>query len=89
MPPDLELLGVHRWGEEVPTPILLSDRTACGDWTDHHRNGCLAINVRLAGKYRILHLTTDDALRLSDLLRAMASTNQATAPAPPWVRGGR
>lgn len=69
----VRLVGVRRWGEDDTTPVAIDSRTACGTYSDHFRNGCIALawddNRGTSGT---LHLTSDDALRLSDLLRAIA-----------------
>ena len=72
-----ELIGVRRWGDDgnTTTPILIDPRarpSAC------RHAGCIGLEVRCGGAYRLIHLTSADALRLSDLLRAMAETNEAT-----------
>lgn len=72
---------VRRWLEDESTPVTLetTDRRACGTASDHVRKGCIALawnNGR--GTSGLFHLTTADALRLSDLLRAMADANPDT-----------
>ena len=74
----LNVLGVRRWGEDDTTPVVLNPRRACGTWSDHRRYGCIGIEVRGRG-YGLIHLTTAEALRLSDLLRAMAAADDAEA----------
>lgn len=71
-PRTVQLIGVRRWGEEN-TPVVIDGRKACGTWSDHRRNGCIGIETGSGGAYSLLHLTKQDALRLSDLLRALAS----------------
>lgn len=68
-------LMVRRWGEDEATPIVLDDRQACGSYSDHLRHGCIGLAVEFGGRSGLVHLTSDEALRLSDLLRAMAETN--------------
>jgi len=71
----LEIIGVRRWGEDDVTPIAIDTRAACGAWSDHYRNGCIGIEIKSGrGGYGLMHLSTADALRLSDLLRALATT---------------
>jgi hypothetical protein len=73
----LQLLGVRRWGENDATPVVTDSRKACGTHSDHLRRGCIGLlwdNGR--GVSGTVHLTTDDALRLSDLLRAMAEVDR-------------
>ncbi|MGW2090385.1 hypothetical protein [Streptomyces sp. NPDC001880] len=71
---ELELLGVRRFGEAEATPILIDGRRPCGLFSDHVRLGCLGLSYTdRAGQYGLIHLTTADALRLADLLRAMAA----------------
>ena len=85
MPRDLEprhmltLLGVRRYSEDgQTTPITVQSKHVCGVFSDHVRNGCLGLSYTdQRGGYGLIHLTTGDALRLSDLLRAMADTNTA------------
>lgn len=75
---DLQAMTVRRWGEESSTPIVLDPRRACGLFSDHRRRGCIALTWDDGrGRTGVWHLTTADALRLSDLLRAMAETNAA------------
>ena len=69
---DLAALTVRRWGEDEGTPIVL-DRNACGTFSDHYKRGCIGLRLEGHGMTRLVHLTTYEALRLSDLLRAMAS----------------
>lgn len=72
------VLRVCRWGEDPSTPVVLEPKRSCGTYSDHHRKGCIGLHVSLMGVSRAVHLTTEDALRLSDLLRAMAATNATT-----------
>ena len=89
MPRDLEprhmltLLGVRRYSEPgQTTPITVQGAKACGLHSDHVRKGCIGLSYTdQRGGYGLIHLTTPDALRLSDLLRAMADTNTAEEPA--------
>jgi hypothetical protein len=76
----LAVLEVRRWGDDDTTPIVLNDRRACGFYTNHLRRGCIGIHIEVGGHTRLVHLTTDEALRLSDLLRAMASADAEGAP---------
>ncbi len=73
----LTLLGVRRYSEPgETTPITVQSRHACGLFSDHVRRGCVGLSYTdQRGGYGLIHLTTADALRLSDLLRAMADTN--------------
>jgi hypothetical protein len=72
--PTAQLLGVRRWGEDITTPVVADTRHACnGECIGH---GCIGLEIR-SGWYALVHLTSADALRLSDLLRAMAETNTA------------
>lgn len=75
----LTLLGVRRYSEPgQTTPIAVQGRRACGTFSDHVRTGCLGLSYTdQRGGYGLIHLTTADAIRLSDLLRAMADTNVA------------
>jgi hypothetical protein len=84
----LEIIGVRRWGEEDATPIAIDTRAACGTWSDHYRNGCIGIETRSGrGGSGLMHLTTTDALRLSDLLRALATAEgDRIAMNPPLER---
>jgi hypothetical protein len=67
------LVGVRRWGEDETTPVVIDARAACGTWSDHRARGCIGIEIDNGrGASGLLHLTADDALRLADLLRAMA-----------------
>jgi hypothetical protein len=71
------LAGVRRWGEDETTPIAIDTRAACGTWSDHQQRGCIAVQLDNGrGTTSLVHLTTDDALRLSDLLRAMAGVTR-------------
>lgn len=75
---ELELLGVRRFGEDETTPVVIAGREPCGLFSDHIRLGCLGLSYTdRAGQYGLIHLTTDDALRLADLLRAMADTRES------------
>jgi len=78
----LTLLGVRRYSEPgETTPITVQSGHVCGVFSDHVRNGCLGLSYTdQRGGYGLIHLTTADALRLSDLLRAMADTNQTQEP---------
>jgi hypothetical protein len=73
----LTLLGVRRYSEPgQTTPITVQSMHTCGLFSDHVRNGCIGLSYTdQRGGYGLIHLTTADALRLSDLLRAMAATN--------------
>lgn len=74
---NLETMTVRRWGEEEDTPIVLDPRRACGLFSDHVRRGCITLTWSDGrGRSGIWHLTTADALRLSDLLRAMADAGE-------------
>lgn len=73
-----ELLSVGRWGEDDLTPVVIDGKGPCGTWSDHYDKGCIRLEVKLMGASRLVHLTTEEALRLSDLLRAIADTNTAT-----------
>jgi hypothetical protein len=77
----LRLLGVRRYSEPgQTTPITVQGMHACGLYSDHVRNGCIGLSYTdQRGGYGLIHLTTEDALRLSDLLRAMADTNVSEA----------
>lgn len=68
-------LGVRRWGEHEVTPIVLDSRGVCGTFSDHLRKGCIGLAIYGEGRSRLVHLTAADALRLSDLLRAMAAAD--------------
>lgn len=68
-------LTVRRFGEDELTPIVLDDRKACGTATDHLRRGCIGLHLEGGGMSGLVHLTTDEALRLSDLLRVMAEAD--------------
>ena len=73
----LACLGVRRWGENQTTPVVIDNRRACGTWSDHQQRGCIGIAWDSGrGASGLLHLTPDDALRLSDLLRAMAGAGR-------------
>jgi hypothetical protein len=74
----LSALSVRRWGEDDPAPIVLDDRDACSDtWSGHHAKGCIGMTVRLAsGGEAFVHMTSDEALNLSDLLRAMVEADR-------------
>lgn len=73
----VEVLGVRRWGEDDVTPIVIDTRAGCGDrWSDHLRKGCIGMAIRTSRGKGLIHLTSADALRLSDLLRAMAEANE-------------
>lgn len=75
----LQLLGVRRYGEPDTTPIAIEGSASCGLFSDHVRNECIGLShTDLRGAYGLIHLTTEDALRLSDLLRAMAGTEDTT-----------
>lgn len=71
----LSALQVRRYGEDEMTPIVLDDRRICGLGSDHIRKGCIALHVEGHGSSGLIHLTTVEALRLSDLLRAMADAD--------------
>lgn len=74
-PVTLQVLGVRRWGEDEATPVVFDTRRACGTYSDHLQRGCMALLWNNGqGTSGVVHLTPDDALRLSDLLRAMADT---------------
>jgi hypothetical protein len=79
-PPRLANLEVRRWGEDEATPIVLNDRAACGRGSDHLRRGCIGLYIHGNGSHQLVHLATDEALRLSDLLRAMADADREGAP---------
>jgi hypothetical protein len=73
---DLQGLTVRRFGDVESTPIMIDPKQVCGLFSDHHRLGCIALAWNDGrGRSGTWHLTTADALRLSDLLRAMADTN--------------
>lgn len=76
----IDILGVRRWGEDEITPIVLDHRSACGTLSDHCRRGCIGIVTKRGGSEGMIHLTTEEALRLSYLLRAMADTNAEAGP---------
>lgn len=81
-PAVVDVLGVRRWGEDDVTPVVIDTRAGCGDrWSDHFRKGCIGIAIRTGRGEGLIHLTSADALRLSDLLRAMADVNEAAQPA--------
>lgn len=71
----LKTLTVRRWGENDHTPVVLDARDVCGTWSDHFKRGCIGLALEGQGMTSLVHLTTDEALRLADLLRAMAATN--------------
>ncbi|MFG3051836.1 hypothetical protein ACGFZP_12925 [Kitasatospora sp. NPDC048239] len=74
--PDLWLVGVRRWGGEN-TPVVIDGRRTCGTWSGHQRAGCIGLALdNRRGLTGLLHLTIDDALRLSDLLRALAAPEE-------------
>lgn len=73
--PRLLSLTVRRWGEDEQTPVVLDDRKACGTASDHIQRGCIGLHLAGGGVSGLVHLTTDEALRLSDLLRAMAEVD--------------
>jgi hypothetical protein len=75
----LASLSVRRWGEDEGTPIVLDNRRACGTLSDHYTRGCIGLRIEGPGMTQLVHLTTDEALRLSDLLRAMAATDPDVA----------
>lgn len=68
-------LHVRRWGDDEATPVVLDPRDVCGSYSDHVRNGCIGLRLEGGGLSRLVHLTSSDALRLSDLLRAMAEAD--------------
>lgn len=68
-------IGVRRFSEDGTTPIVVDHADACGTPGDHHAKGCIGLHVERGGSSSLVHLTNDEALRLSDLLRAMADTN--------------
>lgn len=68
-------LAVRRFGDDELTPIVLDDRKACGTGSDHLERGCIGLHLEGGGISGLVHLTTDEALRLSDLLRAMAEAD--------------
>lgn len=70
-------LMVRRFGEDNPTPVVIDDRRACGTFSDHLDRGCIGLQVCGNGWHDLIHLTSDEALRLADLLRAMAKTNES------------
>jgi len=71
----LDLLGVRRYSEPgQTTPVTIDSRASCGLFSDHVRAGCIGLSYGdRRGGYGLIHLTGADALRLSDLLRAMTS----------------
>lgn len=72
-------LGVRRWGESSTTdevPIVIESKTVHGGSAGCTARGCIGLAVRGGGLSRLVHLTTDEALRLSDLLRAMAESDR-------------
>jgi len=75
---EVQILGVRRFGEDGLTPVVIDGKRVCGTVSDHIRNGCIGLEVTYPGRggTGLFHLTSADALRLSDLLRAMASTNE-------------
>lgn len=76
----LASLMVRRFGEDEATPIVLDNRRACGTVRDHYRRGCIGLVFEGGGWSSLVHLTTDEALRLSDLLRAMAGGEWEETP---------
>ena len=69
-PAPMQLLGVRRWGEDDGA------RPACGTWSTHVSRGCIGLEWENGrGASGLIHLTAEDALRLSDLLRAMADAS--------------
>jgi hypothetical protein len=75
--PRFATIHVRRFGEHERTPIVLNDRRACGHPSDHRRRGCIGLNIQGGGSHQLVHLTSEEALRLSDLLRAMAQADIA------------
>ncbi|TDD97603.1 hypothetical protein [Actinomadura rubrisoli] len=75
--PRFATIHVRRFGEHERIPIVLNDRGACGLPSDHRRRGCIGLNIQGGGSHQLVHLTADEALRLSDLLRAMAEADTA------------
>lgn len=76
----LSVLVVRRFGEDQAAPIVLDDRKAtCGSASDCIRRGCIGLDISGRGGSRLVHLTSDEALRLSDLLRAMHDSNECDA----------
>ncbi|MFI0900513.1 hypothetical protein [Streptomyces sp. NPDC020983] len=71
----LDILGVRRYSEPgQTTPIAIDGRDSCGTFSDHVRAECIGLSYTdRRGGYGLIHLTAQDALRLADLLRAMAS----------------
>lgn len=64
------MLGLRRVGAAFPVPVALSRRRECEGSCE--ARGCLTLEVPVKGsRVAVLHVRPDDALRLSDALRAM------------------
>lgn len=74
---DVSLIEARRFGSDDNTVIALEGKTLCGDGGSHRENGCVFLRFgdeARNGRGIQVHATTADALRFSDLLRALAST---------------
>lgn len=76
---DVQMVEVRRFGSDDTTVIALDGKQLCGLGGAHIDRGCIFMrfgDVHRNGRGVQVHATTQDALRLSDLLRALASTEE-------------
>lgn len=66
-------LGVRRAGDASVVPVLLDHPH--GDDVECRRSGCICLSVAYVDSDCLVHFSRDDALRLSDLLRALADVD--------------